>query len=111
MSFPPELDAVTAAPHHHRLALETDSVRVLETRVEPGQTVPLHTHRWGGVLYILSWSDFIRRDETGQVVLDSRTAGLTFEPGAAIASGPLAEHTLENVGDKPLHVIAFELKT
>ncbi len=111
MSFSPELDAVTAAPHHHRLALETESVRVLETRVEPGETVPLHTHRWGGVLYVLSWSNFVRRDETGRVVLDSRTAGLAFGPGDAIVSSPLAEHTLENVGDKSLHVIAFELKT
>lgn len=110
MIFPAELDAVSAAPDNHRLAFENDAVRVLETRVEPGQTVPLHTHRWGGVLYVLSWSDFVRRNAAGDVVLDSRAAGLALSPGDAIASSPLNAHTLENVGDKPLHVIAFELK-
>lgn len=110
MTFPAELDAVVAAPANHRLAFESEAVRVLETRVEPGQTVPIHTHRWGGVLYVLSWSDFIRRDAAGDVVLDSRSAGFALSPGDAVASSPLEAHTLENVGDRPLHVIAFELK-
>ncbi|MBS1724727.1 MAG: hypothetical protein JSS66_17435 [Armatimonadetes bacterium] len=110
MSSANDLDALTAAPHHHRLAFESDSVRVLETKVAPGDTVPLHTHAWGGVLYVLSWSDFVRRDESGSVLLDSKAAGLALRPGDAVPSAPLGLHTLENVGDRPLHIIAFETK-
>ena len=45
----PELDALVAAPKHHRLLFENDRVRVLDTRIAPGDTVPLHTHRWPAV--------------------------------------------------------------
>ncbi|WP_395091059.1 hypothetical protein [Armatimonas sp.] len=31
-----ELAAVTAAPQHHKVLLETDQVRVLETIIPPG---------------------------------------------------------------------------
>lgn len=106
-----DLDALIAAPANHRLAFENESVRVLETIVGPGETVPLHTHEWGGVLYVLGWSDFIRRDENGAVMLDSKAQGLRLNPGSAVPSAPLGKHTLENVGDRPLHVIAFEMKT
>jgi len=40
------LDALTTTPDFHRLLLENESVRMIETRVEPGETVPLHTHCW-----------------------------------------------------------------
>jgi mannose-6-phosphate isomerase-like protein (cupin superfamily) len=105
-----ELDALIAAPQHHALLLENDSVRVLDTRVPPGETVPLHTHRWPSVLYILSWSDFVRRDAQGAVVTDSRSAG-KLSVGAALWSPPLSPHTLENVGAFDLRAISVELKT
>jgi hypothetical protein len=38
------LDAVTATPRFHRVLLENDFVRVLDTIVPPGEIVPLHTH-------------------------------------------------------------------
>lgn len=47
------LDAVLAALDFHRVLLENDSIRVPETRIEPGQVVPLHTHRWPAVYYHL----------------------------------------------------------
>ena len=106
--WPPELDAVVAAPKHHVVMLENDDVRVLDTRIAPGETVPLHTHRWPSVLYVLSWSDFVRRDERGEVALDSRTAGLA--PPKALWSAALPPHTLENVGDRDIHIISVELK-
>jgi hypothetical protein len=106
---PASLDALITAPKHHRLLLENDRVRVLDTRIAPGDTVPLHTHRWPAVHQIMSWSDFVRRDEHGVVQVDTRG-----KPGAAVGSvlwsGPLGPHTLENVGDRELHVISTELK-
>lgn len=71
-SWPTSLDALRAAPHHHTLVFENDKVRVLDTRIAPGDTVPLHTHRWPAVMHILSWADFVRRDDEGRVLTDTR---------------------------------------
>ena len=103
------LDALTAAPHFHRVLLENEIVRVLDTSVRPGEIVPLHTHSWPAVLYIVSWSDCVRRDADGRITMDSRNA-TALAPGAALWSGPLPPHTLENVGDSELRVIAVEQK-
>ncbi|HEX5234006.1 MAG TPA: hypothetical protein VFW25_01610 [Silvibacterium sp.] len=108
--WPDELDALIAAPRHHTLLLENAFVRVLDTRVQPGQTVPLHTHRWPSALYIITRSDFVRRDAQGQVLVDSRIVGTTA-PGSSLWSGSLPPHTLENVGESELRAISVELKT
>jgi hypothetical protein len=55
--WPDDLDAMIAAPEFHTVLFEDDRVRVLDGRVPPGATVPVHTHRWGAVLYILATSD------------------------------------------------------
>jgi len=101
------LDALIAAPQHHKLLFENESVRVLDASIKPGETTALHTHRWAGTLYILSWSDFVRRNADGAVILDSRTISAVV-PGTALWSEPLVLHTLENVGDAELRVIAVE---
>jgi hypothetical protein len=105
-----EHDALRAAPKHHALLLENQTVRVLDTNISPGQTVPLHTHHWPSVHYMLSFSDFVRRDSTGQVLFDSRKTG-SMPEATALWSGPLALHTLENVGERDLHVISIEIKS
>ena len=104
------LDAMAAAPDYHEVLLETDRVRVLDSRVAPGDTTPIHTHRWPGVLYVLSWSDFIRYDRDGNVVLDSRTVGSRPEAGTASWLPALGPHCVKNVGDRELRAIAIELK-
>lgn len=108
--WPESLDALIAAKDHHRLILENDAVRVLETRIEPGHTVPLHTHRWPSVNYILSSSDILRRDERAEITFDSRTSGPAPRPGQAVWLPPLGPHTLENVGRSLVHVISVEIK-
>lgn len=104
------LDAMTAAPHHHELLLENDRVRVLDSVVRPGESTPHHTHRWPAVLYVLGTSDFVRKDEAGKVVFDSRTADAPLQPGTAVWSGPLESHSVTNVGDAEIRVISVELK-
>lgn len=59
--WPAELDALVAAPAHHRLLLENSRVRVLDTQIAPGQRTPVHTHQWPAVHYVLSGSAFVRR--------------------------------------------------
>ena len=103
------LDALVAAPRHHRVLLENEYVRVLETKISPGDTVPLNTHGWPAVHHVMSWSDFVRRDEHGVVQVDTRGKS-AVAVGAALWSWPLGPHTLENVGAAELHVVSVELK-
>ncbi len=107
---PGDLDALIAAPQVHTLLFENELVRVLDTKLGPGEITPLHTHSLSATLLILSWSDCVRRDGEENILMDSRISG-TLSPGMVVWSAPLPPHTLENVGKTQLHVIAVELKT
>ena len=104
------LDAMTAAPEHHKVLLENKQVRVLDSWIKPGESTPVHTHRWASVLYILGTSDFIRYDADGNVIFDSRSSTANIESGAVLWSPPLQSHFVKNVGESEIHVISVELK-
>ena len=104
------LDAVRAAPFHHTVLLETERVRVLDTRIAAGDETPVHTHAWSSVHYVLSASDFVRYDASGNIVFDSRAAQSSLEVGKALWSPPLPPHSVKNVGDAEIHVVSVELK-
>lgn len=104
------LDAMVAAPEHHEVLLENEQVRVLDSRIKPGETVPIHTHRWASVLHILGTSDFIRYDAEGNTVFDSRTADSQIQTGAVVWSPALRPHSVENIGDTEIRVISIEVK-
>jgi hypothetical protein len=108
--WPDSLDALQAAPAHHDVLLEDERVRVIRTHIPAGDTVPLHTHRWGGVAHLLSWSDFIRRDHEGKVLFDSRLAGDPPSIPAVQWMQPLPPHTVENVGLSEIRILIIELK-
>ena len=109
-SWPPELDALNAAPQHHQLLFENERVRVLDTCIPPGETTAVHTHQWPASLYIVSWSDFTRYDQHGNILLDSRTLAVIPGNGAALWSEPLGPHALKNIGATDLRVICVEMK-
>jgi hypothetical protein len=109
-SWPDSLDALVAAPKHHTLLLEDDRVRVLQTTIPAGDIVPLHTHRWGGVAYLQSCSHFIRRDEHGEVLFDSRKAGELPRAPCAQWMPPLPPHTVENLGPLEISILIVEVK-
>jgi len=108
--WPDSLDALVAAPGHHTLLLENERMRVVRTRILPGQIVPLHTHRWPGVLFITAWSDLLRRDGQGNVLLDTRQ--LPDKPclNVPIWQEPLPPHTVENVGSAEFNAVQVEMK-
>jgi hypothetical protein len=106
--WPDSLEAMTAAPDHHEILLENDRIRVLDTRLGPGERRPVHTHRWPSVLYVLSWSDIIRCDVDGNVLLDTRTVRSKPNDGATLWSASLGPHSARNVGTEELRVIAVE---
>jgi hypothetical protein len=108
--WPDDLDAMVVAPEFHQVLLEDDRVRVLDGRVPPGATVPVHTHRWGGVLYVIATSDFVRRSPDGTVLVDTRLSGTTPLAGAAVWGAPLTPHSLENVGSHEFRTLTVEMK-
>ena len=105
------LDAMAAAPAHHRVLLENDRVRVLDANVAPGEETPVHTHRWPSVLYVRTSSHFVRYEPDGKVSVDSRTLASKPEVGTVLWTPPLGPHFVRNVGEQELRVIAVELKT
>lgn len=108
--WPAELDALIAAPKHHTLLFENEFVRVLDTNIPAGETTKMHMHQYPSALYLVKWSDFIRYDSHGNVSVDSRTMAKPPEPATALWSGPLAPHSLKNVGENELHLISVEIK-
>ena len=108
--YPDSLDAMAAAPESHRVLFENYDVRVLETTIHPGETVPLHTHRWPSVLYILATAHHVRRDDEGSVISDTRTAAAPPEPGTTMWLTARPPHTVENVGDSEIRLLNVELK-
>jgi hypothetical protein len=108
--WPDSLDAVIAAPQYHRLVLENDRVRVLDTRIPAGDIVPVHTHRWPAIYYTISPGDFVRRDGEGKVLFDSRTVPGMLSASAANYIECLPPHSVENVSVGEIHLISVELK-
>ena len=108
--WPDDLDAMRAAPGFHDVLLENDHVRMLAARIGPGERTPIHTHRWPSAHHVMNWSDFVRRDGDGTIVLDSRTTPLSASPPEALWGAPLPPHSLENVGASPLYVVSVEVK-
>lgn len=108
-AWPPELDAVVAAGPYHIVLMENEFVRVLETRIPPGHCVPVHTHQCCASVYLISWSEAIRRDDKGEILLDTR--GQTPPTLGTVGwQEPLGPHTFENVGTCDIHVITTEVK-
>lgn len=109
-SWPDSLDALRAAPGFHTVIFENDDVRVLETRIGPAQTVPVHTHRWPSVLYVLGAGHLVRRDAEGRVLLDTRSGGALAGVGTAFWTPSMPPHTVENVDGSEVRFLNVELK-
>ncbi len=101
---------MSLAVQHHKLLLEHGAVRVLETRIRPGERTAGHSHPWPAALYVVSFSDFVRQDSDGKVLVDSRTQPTKAQPGTAAWSPPIPVHSILNVGTTDLVIIAVELK-
>ena len=48
-TWDPTLDAVIAAPKHHKVLFENENLRVLEVTLEHEDEEPVHHHRWPSV--------------------------------------------------------------
>ena len=108
--WPDSLDAVIAAPQHHKLLFENERVRVLEVRIAPGELVAVHTHRWPASIYVARQSDFLRRDHQGNLLFDSRTLGPPPVKPLVQWTPHLPPHSVENIGSNEILLISTELK-
>ena len=104
-----ELDGVVVAPNNHKVIFENDLVRVLETTIIAGEKTPLHTHLRPTVMYVLSESHFVRRDEDGNTMVDTRAIPDFILPKVLFAEST-PKHTIENTDTKDLVVIGVEIK-
>lgn len=103
------LDALLADPAHHKLVMENDRVRVLETIIPAGAHTAVHTHRWPSVLYMQSVSDFLRYDDRGAVITDSRKQP-AVPKGGAVFVPPMSPHSVQNIGSSEIRMINVEWK-
>jgi hypothetical protein len=109
--WPKEKDAVVAAPKNHKILLENENVRVLEVKVLPGETEPVHSHRWASVLYIQTAGDFIDRDGAGKIIFDSRQLPTPLTFPMTMWKDPEAPHSIENLSKTiTLRLIRVEMK-
>lgn len=108
--WPDSLDALVAAPGHHSVLFENEHVRVVHTHIPVGDLVPVHTHRWPGVVHTLSWSDFIRRDDKGNVLFDSRGISPSQKHPVVQWIEPLPPHSVENIGNADIDLYIVEVK-
>ena len=82
-------------------------MRVVELRVKPGEYVPVHTHRWATVNYVISLGDFLSYDADGNLKFDSRTGPADLREGAVFCLPPYPPpHSVKNIGASEMHGIA-----
>jgi hypothetical protein len=109
--WPPELDAVIAAPDNHKVLMENDQVRVLEVTIAPGELENLHHHRWPSVLYITEAGHFIDRNADGEVILDTREMDGPLPLPLTMWKDPEAPHSVENLSTtQRIRLLRIELK-
>jgi quercetin dioxygenase-like cupin family protein len=98
-----QIDPVVASPDLYTVLLENEHVRVIEYRIEPGQSEPWHTHP-AKVMYVL---------ESGTLKItlpDGESLVAEEEAGVARWMGPVGRHFGENVGATPVRILIVEVK-
>jgi quercetin dioxygenase-like cupin family protein len=95
------LDPVHTDPDHYAVVFENHRVRVLEYTDRPGDRTTPHEHP-DSVMYTLS--AFRRRLHSGGQHRDVEL------PSGLTGWVPAQEHSGENIGDTPTHVLFVELK-
>ena len=116
-SWDPALDAVVAAPKHHKVLFENDNLRVLEVTLPHEDEEPVHHHRWPSVFVF---------DQVGGPIHDVAPDGTPLPPNRDVmqaiqqwdGKGCLVVHmapqpagSVFNASGKTVHGIRIEMKT
>lgn len=95
-------DPVTQSPQFYKVLIDNDQVRVLEYRLKPGQSEPMHRHP-AGVVHYFTDAKFLSSSPDGKSAEASVKAGDTVWRNETI-------HAAVNIGRTEAHGIAVELK-
>ena len=116
-SWDPALDAVIAAPKHHKVLFENGQLRVLKITLEPNDEEPVHHHRWPSVFVF---------DQVQGPVHDFAPDGTQLPPNRDVIKAieawdgrgclvvnmaPQPAGRVLNASGKTLHGIRVEMKT
>lgn len=115
-TWPPELDAVVAAPKNHKVLFENDRLRVLEVILEPNEEEPVHHHRWPS-LFVFDRIKGPIHDfaPNGEMLPPNRDVMVAFKEwdgqGCLVANmAPQPAGRVLNASDQTLHGIRIEMK-
>jgi hypothetical protein len=110
--WPPELDAVKAAPKNHRVLLENDELRVLEVIVQPGEREELHHHRWPSVMIVDARPNYVNYDKDGNEIKPAVPPPATPVYPIVARLPPQAAHKIQVFGGQPqpFHATRIEFK-
>jgi hypothetical protein len=109
-AWPPELDAVEAAPKNHRVLLENDRVRVLDVTVAPGEREAVHAHCWPSVMYVMYEGVDRNYDAEGRLIGEQKVAPPRAQFPQVFWLENTPPHAVENLDSEPIHLVRFELK-
>ena len=87
-----------------RTLLENDEVLVVATTYPPGASVPLHTHRFPNVSYVIDGGTIETRDADGTVEV------YDIQPGETLWSAAAHAHSARNLGSTFVRIVEVELK-
>ena len=93
-------DPVSVSPEHFRLMIDNDYVRVLDVRHQPGESDKMHRHPTSAY-FVLSGDKMRFELERSQRDGDVRAGSVTLQ-------GPIAAHSVENIGESLLHFVMVE---
>ncbi len=96
-------DAVSVAPHLHKIIFENEKVRALDVEVKPGDIAKLHSHP-DNVITVISGGTLIMTSSSGESKEVTLVAGQTFFSQSN-------EHSVENKSEQTVKVIQIELKS
>jgi quercetin dioxygenase-like cupin family protein len=95
------VDVVTVAPDV-KVLLENDRVRVLESKLKPGEVEGMHTHP-EYIAYFLT-------PTTVEITTPDGKSVVKKPPAGKVLYGKGAEHRIKNVGDTLQRVLVIEIK-
>ena len=95
------VDVVTVAPDV-KVLLENDSVRVLESKLKPGEVEGMHNHP-EYIAYFLT-------PTTVEITTPDGKSVVKKPPAGKVLYGTGAEHQIKNVGNTLQRVLVIEIK-
>jgi hypothetical protein len=115
-TWDPALDAVVAAPKHHKVLFENDRLRVIEVTLEPDDEEPVHHHRWPSVFVFDAIQGPVHDiAPDGTVLPDNRDVlrALAEWDGKGclvVHMAPQPAGRVHNASGKTLHGVRIEMK-